>query len=218
MVIAIVAAIRNPIAYGVGLALVSMPAVWYVSMSAKDLAQRAAAPSIVDQESGRGYFSTPADRALAEAIVAGDVAKVASLAPAANLNAEGWGGMTFMRLALENGHANHDVLAILLRNRIDPDQDASLLYQMIYNQKDEALLRVVIDSGVDLNKHMGRGSLDLLRPLRLARGSSSVTGSRRRYGSAGWHGLHRDHASDAGAKLANGRIVVGAWRPDRPCR
>ena len=157
-VIAIVAAIRKPVAYGIGLALVSLPAVWFVLASAKDLAQRAAAPSIADQEAGRGYFSTPADRALAEAIVAGDAAKVASLAPRANLAAEGWGQMTFMRLALENGHANHDVLAILLRNGIDPDQDASLLYQMIYNQKDEALLRVVIDSGVDLSKHMGRGS------------------------------------------------------------
>jgi hypothetical protein len=157
VVIAIVAAIRKPMAYGIGLALVCVPALWFVFISARDLAQRLAAPSIADQEAGRGYFATPADRALAEAIVAGDVAKVASLAPAANLNAQGWGQMTFMRLALENGHANHDVLAILLRNRIDPDQDASLLYQMIYNQKDEALLRVVIDSGVDLSKHMGRG-------------------------------------------------------------
>ena len=157
-VIAIVAAIRKPVAYGIGLALVSLPAVWFVLVSAKDLAQRAAAPGIADQEAGRGYFSTPADRALADAIVAGDVAKVASLAPGANLAAAGWGQMTFMRLALENGHANHDVLAILLRNGIDPDQDASLLYQMIYNQKDEALLRLVIDSGVDLSKPMGRGS------------------------------------------------------------
>jgi hypothetical protein len=124
----------------------------------RDLAHRAAAPSIADQEAGRGYFSTQADRALADAIVAGDAAKVASLAPAANLGAEGWGRMTFMRLTLENGHANHDVLAVLLRNGIDPDQDSSLLYQTIYNQKDEALLRVVIDSGVDLSKHMGRGN------------------------------------------------------------
>ena len=158
VMIAIVALIRKPVAYGAGLALVCMPVVWYVSMSAKDLALRAAAPSVADQESGRGYFSAPADRALAEAIVAGDVAKVTTLAPAANLNAVGWEGMSFMRLALENGHANHDVLGILLRNGIDPDQDASLLYQMIYNEKNEALLRVVIDSGVDVNKHMGRGS------------------------------------------------------------
>lgn len=158
VVIAIVAAIRKPRAYGFGLALVSIPALWFVFISAKDLAQRAAAPSIADQAAGRGYFSTQADRALADAIVAGDAAKVASLAPAANLGAEGWEGMTFMRLALENGHANHDVLAILLRNGIDPDQNSSLLYQMIYSQKDEALLRVVIDSGVDLSKHMGRGS------------------------------------------------------------
>jgi hypothetical protein len=135
-----------------------MPAVWYVSLSAKGLAERVAAPSAADQESGRGYFSAPADRALAEAIVAGDVAKVKSLAPAANLNKEGWAGMSFMRLALENGHANHDVIAILLQNGIDPDQSASLLYEKIYSEKDEALLRVVIDSGVDVNKHMGRGS------------------------------------------------------------
>jgi hypothetical protein len=158
VVIAIVAAIRTPMAYGIGLAFVSVPALWYVSISASNLAQRAEAPSIVDQEAGRGYFSTQADRALADAIVAGDAAKVASLAPAANLGAEGWGRMTFMRLALENGHANHDVLAVLLRNGIDPDQDSSLLYQIIYSQKDEALLRVVIDSGVDLGKHMGRGN------------------------------------------------------------
>ncbi len=158
VVVAIVAAIRKPMAYGIGLALVSVPAVWFVLNSASNLAQRAAAPSIADQETGRGYFSTPADRALAEAIVAGDAAKVASLAPAANLGAVGWGNMTFMRLALENGHANHEVLAILLRNGIDPDQSASILYEMIYSQKDEALLRVVIDSGVDLSKHMGRGS------------------------------------------------------------
>jgi uncharacterized protein len=157
-VIAIVAAIRKPMAYGIGLALVCLPAVWFVLISARDLAQRVAAPSIADQEAGRGYFSTPADRALADAIVAGDAAKVASLAPGANLGAAGWGQMTFMRLALENGHANHDVLAILLRNGIDPDQDSSLLYQIIYRQKDEALLRVVIDSGVDLSKHMGRGA------------------------------------------------------------
>jgi len=158
VVIAIVATIRKPRAYVIGLAFVSVPALWFVSVSARNLAQREAAPSIADQEAGRGYFSTQADRDLADAIVAGDAAKVAALAPAANLGTEGWGRMTFMRLALENGHANHDVLATLLRNGIDPDQDSSLLYQTIYSQKDEALLRVAIDSGVDLSKHMGRGN------------------------------------------------------------
>lgn len=157
LVVVIVALIRKPTAYGIGLALVSVPALWFVANGARNLIERAAAPSLADQAAGRGYFSTPGDRALAEAIVAGDAAKVALLAPAANLSAAGWGGMTFMRLALENGHANHDVLGVLLRDGIDPDQDASLLYQMIYREKDEALLRLVIYSGVDLNKHMGRG-------------------------------------------------------------
>lgn len=152
---AIVAVIRKPMAYKVGLVLVCLPALLYASLKVEDLVLRAAAPSIEDQEAGRGYFKTQAERELADAIIAGDVAKVGSLAPAANLNTEGWGGMTFMRLALENGHANHAVLAILLRHGIDPDQDSSALYRLIYTQKDEALLRVVIDSGVDL-KHMGK--------------------------------------------------------------
>src|SRR5947209_12324546 len=107
VVIVIVAVIRKPMAYAIGLALVSWPALWFVSVGISNLAQSAAAPSIADQDAGRGYFSTKADRALADAIVAGDVAKVASLTPAANLGVEGWAGMTFMRLALENGHANH---------------------------------------------------------------------------------------------------------------
>jgi hypothetical protein len=157
VVIAIVAVVRKPMAYGFGLALVCLPVSWYVSASMKDLGERAAAPSIADQDSGRGYFSTPTERALAEAIVAGDVAKVASLAPSAKLNAEGWGGMSFMRLALENGGANREILGILLRNGIDPDQASSLLYQLMYREKDTALLRLVIDSGVDLRKHMGKG-------------------------------------------------------------
>jgi hypothetical protein len=157
VVVVIVAAVRKPMAFGIGLALVSVPSLLFVANGVRNLAERAAAPSLADQAAGRGYFSAPGDRALADAIVAGDVSKVASLAPAANLNGAGWGGMTFMRLALENGHANHEVLATLLRAGIDPDQDASLLYQMMHAQKDEGLLRLVIDAGVDLSKHMGRG-------------------------------------------------------------
>jgi hypothetical protein len=157
VVMAIVAAIRQPAAYWVGLALVCVPVLWFVALSARDAAESLAAPSIEDQDAGRGYFKEPVDRDLADAIVAGDTAKVASLAPSAHLNAEGWAGMTFMRLALESGHANRDVLAILLRSGIDPDQQSSALYELINNEKDEALLRVVIASGVDLRTHMGRG-------------------------------------------------------------
>src|SRR5262249_29152012 len=36
-------------------------------------------------------------------------------------------------------------------------QDSSHLYSLIKDQKDEALLRMVIDTGTDLNKHMGKG-------------------------------------------------------------
>ncbi|MFO1157747.1 MAG: hypothetical protein U1E60_02800 [Reyranellaceae bacterium] len=158
VVIAIVALVRRPWAYGVGLALVCLPGSWFLSTSLKAFNERMAAPGVTEQDSGRGYFTTPTERALAEAIVTGDVAKVASLAPTANLNAQGWSGMTFMRLALENGGANREILGILLRNGMDPDQDSSLLYQLLYRERDTALLRLVIDSGVDLKKHMGRGN------------------------------------------------------------
>jgi hypothetical protein len=164
VVIAVVALLRKRWAYGVGLALVSVPVVWFVLNSAGQVVAALSAPSIEDQEAGRGYFKTPADRALAEAIVAGDAVKVAALAPAADLNAQGWGDMTFMRLALEHDHPNHDVLAALLRSGLDPDQGSSDLYLLIESQKDEALLRMVVDTGVDLNKHMGRGSWYLFIP------------------------------------------------------
>jgi hypothetical protein len=157
VVVAAVALIRRPLAYGIGLALVSAPLLWWVTVGVNDLGQRLSAPSLADQESGRGYFTAPADRALAEAIVAGDAARVAALAPAAHLGAAGWGGKTFMRLALEEAHADPRILGPLLRAGIDPDQDASDLYSLIYNEKDEALLRLVIESGVDLNTHMGHG-------------------------------------------------------------
>ena len=130
----------------------------FVSQSAMDFAARVTAPSDADLAAGRGYFKDEADRALAAAIVAGDAAKVAALAPAAHLDAVGWDDMTFMQLALRNDQPNRDVLAALLRAGVDPDQNASALWGLIYRDKDEALLRLVIDSGVDLNRKMGRGS------------------------------------------------------------
>lgn len=65
--------------------------------------------------------------------------------------------MTFMRLTLEKAHADPEILSALLRAGIDPDQDSSALYRLISNEKNEALLRRVIEAGVDVNKHMGRG-------------------------------------------------------------
>ena len=111
-----------------------------------------------------GDFMTAADRVLADAIVAGDASKVASLAPGANLNAVGRDGMTFMRLALEDGHADPNVVAALLRAGTDPDQDQQVLFGIIRSEsegvdsgvmvggKNERLLRAVIDAGVDLNQ------------------------------------------------------------------
>jgi len=158
VVVLVVALIRKPVAYGIGLVLVSLPLLTFVSEQARDAAARMAAPSDADLNAGRGYFKDAADRALADAIVAGDAAKVAALAPAAHLDAVGWDNMTFMELVRRNDPPNRDVLAALLRAGLDPDQDAGALWDLIYGNKDESLLHLVIDSGVDLNKHMGQGS------------------------------------------------------------
>jgi hypothetical protein len=153
-----VALIRKPVAYAVGLALMSVPLLWWATRSLSNLSASLSAPSQEDQAAGRGYFTAPADNALAEAIVARDPARVAALASSANLGAVGLYQMTFMQLALEQAHADHEILGVLLRAGIDPDQDSSNLYALIYNDKNEALLRLVIDSGVDLKRHIARGN------------------------------------------------------------
>lgn len=153
----VVALIRKPWGYAAGLVLVSAPLLWWAMGSVRDQVQRGAAPSPAEQEAGRGYFNAPADRALAEAMIAKDAVRVAELARAANLEAKGWDGMTFMRLAMERTGTDLGIVGALLRAGLDPDQDAGMLYARIQRERDAPLLRCVIDSGVDLGKHMGRG-------------------------------------------------------------
>ncbi|HEY5339003.1 MAG TPA: hypothetical protein VIJ85_12420, partial [Rhizomicrobium sp.] len=120
----IVALIRKPGAYGVGLALALLPYIYYGSQV---LSEYATTPSETSLDAGHGYFTKSADRDLADAIMAGDNRKVASLAPSANLDASGWNGMTFMRLAVINAHAKPDVVVALLKAGADPDQDNDVL-------------------------------------------------------------------------------------------
>src|SRR5947208_8830644 len=56
VVVLIVAHIRKPLAYAIGLALVSLPLLWWVMMSVNDVGERLAAPSVADQDAGRGYL------------------------------------------------------------------------------------------------------------------------------------------------------------------
>jgi len=166
-----VAVTRKRAAYWIGLALLAVPTLYVAVGYANYVIVLATLPSDEDlrgEEAARkarhGDFMTAADRVLADAIVAGDASKVASLAPGANLNAVGRDGMTFMRLALEDGHADPNVVAALLRAGTDPDQDQQVLFGIIRSEsegvdsgvmvggKNERLLRAVIDAGVDLNQ------------------------------------------------------------------
>jgi ankyrin repeat protein len=147
------------VAYGIGVALV---AALPLSYGARYVVLFATTPSATALEAGHGYFTGTANRALADAVVARDAARVVSLAPSANVNAVGWNRMTFMRLALEDGRADPDVVAALLRAGADPDQDNQLLfgfitesdadYGVMIKEKNERLLRAVINAGVDLNQ------------------------------------------------------------------
>ena len=163
-IMAIVAVIRNRMAYRIGLALVLVPPLCLGAQYAAYAIDLATSPSAEALQAGHGYFSASADRALADAIVAGDATKVASLPPAANTNTVGRTGMTFMRLALEAARADPAVVAALLRAGINPDLDHQMLFGSINDGaeadsgamitgKNERLLRAVIDAGVDLNHH-----------------------------------------------------------------
>ena len=158
-----IALIRHRVAYGIGLVLLAAPPLL---LGAHVLVDMARTPSNASLDAGHGYFSTAADRTLADAIVAGDAAKVAVLAPAANTNAIGWNNMTFLRLALEDGHANPAVVAALLRAGADPDQDNQVLlgyltespgYGAMIAEKNERLLRAAIEAGIDLNQRNPEG-------------------------------------------------------------
>jgi hypothetical protein len=178
LIVGVVALIRKPVAYAIGLALMAWPPLLY---GIQFITEFVTTPSNEAREAGHGYFTSAADRALADAIVAGDSVKVASLAPAANLNARGWDDMTFMRLALENGHAQPAVVVALLKAGIDPDQDQQYLFgsmndgsgatsgAMITGQN-ERLLRAVIDTGVDLNRQDREGNPRFFSALRWPEG------------------------------------------------
>jgi hypothetical protein len=178
VVMGVVALIRKPVAYGIGLALAVVPPLGYAAEIVGDFLTT---PSEEAREAGGGYFTASADRALANAIVAGDAAKVAALAPAANPNAVGWNGMTFLRLALLDGHANPDVVAALLRAGANPDQGQQMLFGSVNDGsqadsgamitgKNERLLRTVIDAGVDLNHRDPQGQPRFFSALRWPEG------------------------------------------------
>jgi Ankyrin repeat len=157
IIIGIVALIRRPTAYRIGLALLVVPVLWWGTLTASNFLGYLISPSAESRRVGDGYFTAPEDRALAHAVVAGDAAQVAALAPTANPNAIGWNGMTFLRLAMDQGHPSPAVVAALLRAGADPDQDDNQLLFGIATRsymtdgKDPAMLRAIIGTGVDLN-------------------------------------------------------------------
>jgi hypothetical protein len=155
----VIARTRSLVAHGIGLALAIALPLLYGNLYPLDRAT----PGAEALRAGHGYFRRAADRALADAIVAGGGAKAVSLVPAVNPNTISWKDMTFMRLALERGHADvdPDVVAALLKAGADPGQDSNLLiYFMVavepdagaaIKAKNQRLLTAVFDAGVDLN-------------------------------------------------------------------
>ena len=162
----VVALTRNPVAFGIGLALAIALPLLYGNLYPLDRAT----PGAEALQAGHGYFRRAADRALADAIVVGDGPKAVSLVPAVNPNTVSWKDMTFMRLALERGHADvdPDVVAALLKAGADPDQDSHLLFHFMaavdpdagatITAKNQRLLTAVFDAGVDLN-HVDQSGL-----------------------------------------------------------
>lgn len=157
---------HSTLAYAAGLALALALPVLYCNLYplGRDIPDDAALLA------GHGYFRKAADRALADAIVAGDGPKAVSLVPAVNPNAVGWKDMTFMHLALDKGHeaVDPDIIAALLKGGADPGQDSNLLFGFMtavpsdanaaIKARNERVLAAVFAAGVDLNRvdHFGR--------------------------------------------------------------
>ena len=188
-IMGVVALIRNAVAYAIGLALLLAPPLFYGTYVTTVLTVFVVTPSAEALKASHG-FTQSADRALADAIVARDAAKVASLAPAAHLNEVGWNSMTFMHLALTDGGADPGVVTALLRAGTDPDQD-HLFGSVLYNKK-ERLLRAVIDAGVDLNRKTGWGAPQIFEALRWPEGLA----------------LMLEHGANTEAEDLNGRTAI----------
>ncbi|HYX01107.1 MAG TPA: hypothetical protein VE963_03405, partial [Reyranella sp.] len=178
MVMVGVALIRRPAAYWIGLALVIWPPVYW---AAQYFGQWATTPSESSLAAGHGYFPGAPERALADAIVAGDAEKVAALASAAKLDTVGWDRMTFMRLALDDGHADAGVVVALLKAGANPEQDQQYLFGSMNDGsgatsgamitgRNEKLLLAVIEAGVDLNRLDLEGNPRFLTALRWPEG------------------------------------------------
>jgi ankyrin repeat protein len=165
----VTALMRNEVAYAIGLPLLLAAPALYGSRTGTVLIAFVMTPSAEMVQAGHG-FTRPADRALANAIVARDAAKVASLAPAANLNAPGWDNKTFVRLALENG-ADHGVVVALLSAGADADRE---VFDAAISHKDLQLLRAMIEAGVDMSNRGERWNPRLFATLDWPEGLSLI--------------------------------------------
>ena len=204
-----VALIRRPVAYWIGLALVIWPPVYWLAAYVGPWVMTPAESSLA---AGHGYFQGAPERALADAIVAGDATKVAALAPAANLDTVGWDRMTFMRLALDDGHANPAVVVALLKAGVDPEQDQQYLFGSMNDgsqatsgamitEKNEALLRAVIGAGVDLNRLDREGNPRFLTALRWPEGLAMMLD----------HGANTETESKDGKTALMWAVMLWHW-------
>jgi hypothetical protein len=111
--------------------------------------------------------------------------------------------MTFMRLALDDGHADPGVVAALLKAGASPEQDQQYLFGSINDGsgatsgamitgKNEKLLRAVIEAGVDLNRLDLEGNPRFLTALRWPHGLA----------------LMLEHGADTEAESKDGKTAL----------
>lgn len=196
----IVALIRRPAAYVLGILLSVIPpsvlgGLW--------LSEFLSTPAAASLRQGDGYFTAAGDRALAHVVVAGDPAGVAAALRGANPNARGWNGMTMMRLALTEGRGDPAVIAALLRGGADPDQGGQMLLGSVNDGvaaesgamitgRDERMLRAVIEAGLDLNRRDPQGQPRFFTAIRWPEGLA----------------LMLDHGADVDARDRDGNSAV----------
>jgi ankyrin repeat protein len=112
---------------------------------------------VAENSSGRGYFSGTANRELASAIVANDLARVQRTAPKVDVNASGKDGMTMLQLAVEhqfdsesqnqNNASELPIVRELIARGAKPNPGMETATKI----KDPEILRVLLEAGGDPN-------------------------------------------------------------------
>ena len=111
-----------------------------------------------DYASGRDYFEAPAAKELAMAIIRGDAATVAAVAPTVDVNQVGEVDQTFIGLAMTRTDIDEAIVQALLDAGANPNKGKGWPLMVAIGRADARLTTMLLDAGADPNLVGGPGT------------------------------------------------------------